>query len=90
MEKYVDLQEQSFVVFRLPSFSRNARNEIKKGRKIYFYDNGIRNAILHAFEFKWQPQPKAHRFPKSFLEAYPGSETSRIDRGNFDAFVGLW
>ncbi|MBK9337389.1 MAG: ATP-binding protein [Lewinellaceae bacterium] len=49
VEKYTDLLEQSFVVFRLPSLSRNARNEIKKGRKIYFYDNGIRNAILKNF-----------------------------------------
>jgi uncharacterized protein len=49
VEKYIDLLEQSFVLFRLPSFSRNARNEIKKGRKVYFYDNGIRNAILKNF-----------------------------------------
>ena len=146
VEKYVDLLEQSFVLFRLPSLSRNARNEIKKGRKIYFYDNGIRNAILknfsplalrtdtgalwenfllaermkrnaytnydcnayfwrtttqqeidyvedaggrlHAFEFKWQAKKPA-RFPKSFLESYPGSETTLIDKENFDAFVGL-
>lgn len=49
VERYVDLLEQSFVVFRLPSLSRNARNEIKKGRKIYFYDTGIRNAIIRNF-----------------------------------------
>lgn len=49
VERYIDLLEQSFVLFRLPSFSRNARNEIKKGKKIYFYDNGIRNAILKNF-----------------------------------------
>jgi uncharacterized protein len=49
VERYTDLLEQSFVVFRLPSLSRNARNEIKKGRKIYFFDNGIRNAILKNF-----------------------------------------
>lgn len=147
VEKYVDLLEQSFVLFRLPSLSRNARNEIKKGRKIYFYDNGIRNAILknfspltlradtgalwenfliaerkkrntysdylcntyfwrtttqqeidyveeangklYAFEFKWQALQKPPRFPNAFLEAYPGSETVRIDRSNFDAFVGI-
>lgn len=146
VEKYVDLLEQSFVVFRLPSLSRNARNEIKKGRKIYFFDNGIRNAILknfsplalradtgalwenfllaerlkrnaytghdcnayfwrttsqqeidyvedaggrlHAFEFKWLAK-KAARFPKSFLENYPGSQTALIDQENFDAFVGV-
>jgi uncharacterized protein len=49
VERYIDLLEQSFVLFRLPSLSRNARNEIKKGRKIYFYDNGIRNAIIRNF-----------------------------------------
>lgn len=146
VERYTDLLEQSFVLFRLPSLSRNARNEIKKGRKIYFYDNGIRNAILknfsplalrndtgalwenfllaermkrnaysdyacnayfwrtttqqeidyvedangrlHAFEFKWQPKKNA-RFPASFLENYPGSQTTLINNENFDAFVGL-
>jgi len=49
VERYIDLLEQSFVVFRLPSLSRNARNELKKGKKVYFYDNGIRNAILKNF-----------------------------------------
>ncbi len=47
--KYIDLLEQSFVIFTLPSFSRNLRNEIKNNRKIYFYDNGIRNAIINNF-----------------------------------------
>ncbi|NUQ24582.1 MAG: ATP-binding protein [Saprospiraceae bacterium] len=145
VEKYIDLLEQSFILFRLPSLSRNARNEIRKGRKIYFYDTGIRNAIiknfsplalrtdtgalwenfllaermkrnthtdyfcntyfwrtttqqeidyiedaggrLQAFEFKWQSKKPA-RFPQSFLDAYPGSATLRIDRENFEAFVG--
>ncbi len=49
VEKYIDLLEKAYIVFRLPSFSRNLRNEIKKGRKIYFYDNGIRNAIIRNF-----------------------------------------
>ncbi len=146
VERYVDLLEQSFVLFRLSSLNRNAHNEIRKGRKIYFFDNGIRNAIiknfsplalrndtgalwenfllaerlkrnayteyfcnayfwrtttqqeidyvedaggrLHAFEFKWLAQ-KTARFPKSFLEAYPGSETSLIDKSNFEAFTGM-
>ncbi|HEX5154428.1 MAG TPA: ATP-binding protein [Parafilimonas sp.] len=46
---YIDLLEKTFVVFRLASFSRNARNEIVTGRKIYFYDNGIRNALIANF-----------------------------------------
>ncbi|WP_456405467.1 ATP-binding protein [Caldithrix abyssi] len=49
VEKYIALLEKSFVIFRLPTFSRNLRNEIKKNRKIYFYDNGIRNALIKNF-----------------------------------------
>lgn len=49
VERYVDLLEKSYVLFRLPAFSRNLRNEIKRGRKVYFYDNGIRNSILQNF-----------------------------------------
>ncbi|MEL7220059.1 MAG: ATP-binding protein [Bacteroidota bacterium] len=46
VEKYITVLEQGYVIFRLPSFSRNVRNEIKKGKKIYFYDNGIRNMVI--------------------------------------------
>jgi len=46
VEKYIILLEQSFVIFRLSSFSRNLRSELSKSRKIYFYDNGIRNAMI--------------------------------------------
>lgn len=46
VQRYIDLLEKSYVVFRLRSFSRNLRNELKKSRKIYFYDNGIRNALI--------------------------------------------
>ncbi|MFI3287899.1 MAG: ATP-binding protein [Rikenellaceae bacterium] len=49
VEKYVVLLEQTFVIFRLGAFSRNLRNELKRSRKIYFYDNGIRNALLANF-----------------------------------------
>ena len=49
VEKYIDLLEKAYVVFRLPAYSRNVRNEIKKGKKVYFYDNGIRNAIIGTF-----------------------------------------
>lgn len=49
VEKYISLLEQSFVVFILSSFSRNARNELKNSKKIYFYDNGIRNALIANF-----------------------------------------
>lgn len=49
IEKYMMLLEQSYIIFRLTSFSRNLRNELKKSRKIYFYDNGIRNALIANF-----------------------------------------
>lgn len=48
--KYIDILEKGYVIFRLRSYSRNVRNEIKKGRKIYFYDNGIRNTIIGNFD----------------------------------------
>ena len=46
VERYVDILEKSFIVFRLGTFSRNLRNELKASRKIYFWDLGIRNAII--------------------------------------------
>jgi predicted AAA+ superfamily ATPase len=49
VEKYVSLLEKAFVVFRVPALSRNVRNEIKKGKKIYFYDTGVRNAVIANF-----------------------------------------
>ena len=49
VEKYVDLLEQCYIVFVVNAFSRNIRNEIKKGKKIYFYDNGVRNAVIQNF-----------------------------------------
>jgi uncharacterized protein len=50
VERYIDLLEKAFVVFRLPGFNRNVRNEIKNGKKVYFYDCGIRNAIINDFK----------------------------------------
>lgn len=49
IEKYILLLEQTQVIFRLGSFARNLRNELKASRKIYFYDNGIRNALIGNF-----------------------------------------
>lgn len=49
VDKYISLLEQAFVVFRLPSFGKNLRNELKSSQKIYFYDVGIRNALIEDF-----------------------------------------
>ena len=50
VERYINLLEKAFIIFKLNALSRNARNEIKKGKKIYFYDNGIRNALIGNFQ----------------------------------------
>ncbi len=49
VEKYIDLMEKAFIIFRLPSLQKNLRNEIKKKIKIYFGDNGILNAVIGNF-----------------------------------------
>jgi hypothetical protein len=144
-EQYIELLEKAFVLFRLPAYSRNVRNEIKKGKKIYFLDNGVRNALIGNFlplssrtdtgalwenylvaerrkmlankgvnaaayfwrttqqqeidyieegersllacEFKWNPNKKGSRFPKTFLRAYPYAETRSITPADYDLFL---
>ena len=49
IERYIDLLEKCFIIFRLNGLSRNLRNELKKAKKVYFYDNGVRNAIIQQF-----------------------------------------
>lgn len=143
-EKYIHLLEKAFIVFRLGSLSRNLRNELKKSRKIYFYDNGIRNAVINqfspanlrqdigalwenyiiservkllafrqanfnqyfwrthaqqeidyieernarmkAYEFKWNRKARKN-FSKSFLNAYPETETAVITPDNYVQFL---
>lgn len=49
VEKYILILERAYIVFKLGAFSRNLRKELKRSRKIYFYDNGIRNALIANF-----------------------------------------
>ncbi len=49
VEKYILILEQTYIIFRLPSFSTNQRKELSKSRKIYFFDNGIRNILIGDF-----------------------------------------
>lgn len=49
VDSYIQLLEKAFIIFRLPSFSRNIRNELKFAKKIYFWDCGIRNAVIGNF-----------------------------------------
>lgn len=49
IDRYIDLLEKSYIIFSLHGLSRNLRSELKRGRKIYFYDNGVRNAVIQQF-----------------------------------------
>lgn len=51
VERYIDLLEKSFVVFRLSPYTKNKRREIAKLKKIYFYDLGVRNTVINNFNF---------------------------------------
>ena len=49
VEKYLDLLEKVFIIFKRTGFSRNLRKEVTKNHRFYFYDNGIRNALIENF-----------------------------------------
>ena len=80
VEKYITLLEQCYVIFRLPSFARNLRNELKTVRKIYFYDNGIRNALIADFTLPEMRQDIGHLW-ENFVVA---------ERMKHIAYSGLW
>jgi uncharacterized protein len=61
VEKYLDLLEKTYVIYKLPALNRNMRSEIKKGKKYYFYDNGIRNVLISNYS------PIEMRFDKGAL-----------------------
>lgn len=84
VERYIDILEKCFLIRRCPSFARNLDNEIKKGKKIYFCDVGLRNAILSKFEpfsgrddagalwenFFFMERLKKHELERSFTRQY--------------------
>lgn len=84
VQKYIDILEKGYIVFRLYSFSGNLRNEIKQNRKIYFYDNGIRNMIIGNFtaldlrqdkgalweNFLISERLKQHKYKQTFAKMY--------------------
>jgi predicted AAA+ superfamily ATPase len=70
--KYIDILQKGYVIFKLSSFSRNIRNEIKTSKKIYFYDNGIRNTIIGDFS------PLSIRNDKGAFSYLGKKKTNRI------------
>ncbi len=86
IEKYIDILEKAFIIFRLPALNRNVRNEIKKGKKIYFYDNGIRNAVLGDFT-----NLKSRSDVGALWENYLVSERKKVlSYNDSDAFSFFW
>lgn len=80
VEKYINLLQKAFVIFTLNAYSRNVRNEIKKGKKIFFYDNGILNAVKGNFNMLINRSDKGVLFENFLLSermkylAYTGSQ----------------
>lgn len=81
VQRYIDLLEKSYVIFHLRSFSRNVRSELKKSRKIYFYDNGVRNAMIGDYK----PLP-LRADTGALWENYVISE--RMKHNAYNAFYG--
>ncbi len=83
---YLQILEQAFIIFRLAPFSRNLRNELKKLRKIYFFDTGVRNALINNFN------PLNLRQDTGALwENFVVSERIKHNRNNnFDKNIYFW
>ena len=84
VNKYLELLEKAFVIFHLGSFSRNLRNELKFSKKYYFYDNGIRNALIANFN-----QPELRQDIGSLWENFMISERQKYLIYN-DRWVNSW
>ena len=86
VDRYIDVLEKNYVIFRLGSFARNLRNELKASRKIYFYDNGIRNAVLANFSML---ESRAHEEAGALWENFIISE--RIKHNAYsDSYCNSW
>ncbi|MHC6204327.1 ATP-binding protein [Breznakiellaceae bacterium SP9] len=85
IERYIRLLEQSFTIFRLGSFSTNLRNELKSSEKYYFYDVGIRNAVIGAFEPLGIRQDMGHLF-ENFIIAELAKRLMPFAVGSFGYF----
>lgn len=81
VERYIDLLEKAFIIYRLNALSRNVRNEIKKSKKIFFYDNGIRNALIGNF-LPWESRSDKGALWENFIIG------ERIKKTAYDDFYG--
>jgi len=81
VERYIDLLEKAFIIYRLNALSRNVRNEIKKGKKVYFWDNGIRNSIIGNF-LSWEKRTDQGQLWENFII------TERMKHLSYNDFYG--
>jgi len=77
---YIDLLEKAFVLFRLGAYSKNLRKEVSRKEKVYFYDNGIRNALIDDFK-DWEFRPDKGALWENFLVS---------ERRKFNAYRGWY
>jgi len=80
VERYIDLLEKTYVIFRVGALSRNLSKELKRGRKIYFYDNGVRNALIAQFS-SIELRPDRGALWENYLMA---------ERRKYIAYKGMW
>lgn len=83
IERYIDILERAFIIFRVNALNRNVRNEIKKGKKIYFTDNGIRNAVIGNF-LLWENRTDQGQLWENYLVS------ERIKLLNYNSFYGSY
>ncbi|MCK5820744.1 MAG: ATP-binding protein [Bacteroidales bacterium] len=86
VERYIDLLEKAFIIYKLNSLSRNVRNEIKKGKKVYFWDNGIRNAIIGNF-LPWENRTDQGALWENFII---GERMKHLSYQNFYGQTYFW
>ena len=73
---YIDLLEKVFIIYRLPGFSKNLRKEITKNKKVYFYDVGIRNALIEDYTIPEKRSDIGHLWENFII-------TERIKKNNY-------
>ncbi len=77
---YIDLLEKAFVLFRMGAYSKNLRKEVSRKEKVYFCDNGIRNALIDDFK-DWELRPDKGALWENFLVS---------ERRKFNAYRGWY
>lgn len=83
VEHFIDLLEQTYVLFRLYSFSRNLRSEINRKVKIYFYDTGIRNALINNFNSLDLRSDSGHLFENYFISEMIKQNSNKLYKSSF-------